>query len=138
EGVAARHGEVAQLVRAALAAPIVRRAAAGRHWKEVYVGAPVGGRVLEGFVDLLVEDAGGLAVVDYKTDRVPEGDDLEAAMSAYRWQGAAYAVALEVSLGRPVRRCTFLFLRSGGAAACEVADLETAKDEVRRLLGRTG
>jgi len=138
EGVAARHGEVAQLVRAALAAPIVRRAAAGRHWKEVYVGAPVGGRVLEGFVDLLVEDGDGLAVVDYKTDRVPEGDDLEAAMAAYRWQGAAYAVALERSLGRPVQRCTFLFLRPDAAVAREVPDLEGAKEEIRRLLGAAG
>lgn len=138
EGVSARHAEVAQLVRAALGSPLVQRAVARRHWRELYVGAPVGDRVLEGFVDLLVEDEEGLSVVDYKTDRMPESSALEAAVARYRLQGAAYAVALEASLSRPVHSCNFLFLGAGGAVACPVEDLEAAKAEVRDLLGASG
>jgi ATP-dependent helicase/nuclease subunit A len=138
EGVSARHAEVAQLVRAALGSSLVQRAVALRHWRELYVGAPVGDRVLEGFVDLLFEDEEGLSVVDYKTDRMPESSALEAAVARYRLQGAAYAVALEASLSRPVHSCNFLFLGSGGAVARPIEDLEAAKAEVRDLLGASG
>jgi ATP-dependent helicase/nuclease subunit A len=116
-------------VRAALAADVVRPAAAGRHWREVYVGTAVEGRVLEGFVDLLVDGPDGLEVVDYKTD---QGTDEPSAR--YRLQGAAYAVAVESALGRPVRRCSFLFLRPDGAVAHRINDLDGAKAEVRRIL----
>jgi ATP-dependent helicase/nuclease subunit A len=129
EGIAGRADEVAGLVRAALAADVVRTAAAGRHWREVYVGTAVEGRVLEGFVDLLVDGPDGLEVVDYKTD---QGTDEPSAR--YRLQGAAYAVAVESALGRPVRRCSFLFLRPDGAVAHRIDDLDGAKAEVRRLL----
>ncbi len=129
EGIADRAGEVAGLVRSALAADVVRTAAAGRHWREVYVGTAVEGRVLEGFVDLLVDGPDGLEVVDYKTD---QGTDEPS--SQYRWQGAAYAVAVESALGRPVQRCSFLFLRPDGAVTHRIDDLVGAKAEVRRAL----
>ena len=38
--------------------------------RSVPVGAPVEGWLLDGFIDLLFEEDGELAVVDYKTDRV--------------------------------------------------------------------
>ena len=50
-----------------------RRPAGGRSrasHKELYVAAPVGDRVIEGYVDLLVETPDGLVIVDYKTDTV--------------------------------------------------------------------
>ncbi|MGY1653307.1 UvrD-helicase domain-containing protein [Geodermatophilus sp. SYSU D01119] len=63
---------VAALVRSALAAPEIRRAAQRPHWREMYVGTVKDGTVLEGFVDLVYrEDDGSLVVVDYKTDAIP-------------------------------------------------------------------
>jgi ATP-dependent helicase/nuclease subunit A len=62
---------VARLVRAACDSEPVRRAATARHWREVPLGAPFGGVLLEGFVDLLYElPDGRLVIVDYKTDSV--------------------------------------------------------------------
>jgi ATP-dependent exoDNAse (exonuclease V) beta subunit len=135
EGVSDQAAEVAALARAAVGSELVRRAVErGRYWRELYVGAPIGDRLLEGFVDLLVEGPDGYEVVDYKTDRVRTDEDVERSLDRYRIQGAAYAVALEEALGSPVVRCTFLFLREGEAVAKEVADLPVAKAEVRRIM----
>ena len=137
EGVPTRWAEVAALARAALDSAIVRRAVGGRHWRELYVAAPLGAGVLEGFVDLLFEGPDGLEVVDYKTDRVRSDDEVTRLSARYRLQGAAYAAAVEAATGRPVRRCTLLFLRGDDAIARPVEDLEAAMDEVHRAM-RTG
>ena len=114
KGCRDRATEVVALARAAVESEVVRRAVAGgRYWRELYVGAPLGGRVLEGIIDLLVEGPDGLEVVDYKTDQLGTAEEVDRALARYRVQGAAYAVALEEALGRPVDRCTFLFLRPG-------------------------
>jgi len=134
EGVPSRAVQIERLVRTALGSDVVVAAAAGRHWRELYVGVPVGDRVLEGFIDLLVEEGDGLAVVDYKTDQVSTDEELEDALARYRLQGAAYALAVERALGRPVKRCTFLFLSPRGALARDIAELGAAKEEVTRLL----
>lgn len=132
EGVPSRAGDVEALARSALDSAVVRSAvAAGRYWRELYVGTPVGSRVLEGIVDLLFDGPAGLEVVDYKTD---QAEDLDWAVARYRPQGAAYALAVEQVLGRPVGRCTFLFLRPDGAVAREVIDLGSAKSEVAATL----
>src|SRR5439155_5832129 len=65
EGVPGRERIVAALARSALGSDLVRRAATRPHWREVYVGCPMGDGVLEGFVDLLYRDDDGLVVVDY-------------------------------------------------------------------------
>ncbi|HEV2360915.1 MAG TPA: PD-(D/E)XK nuclease family protein, partial [Acidimicrobiales bacterium] len=136
ELVAGQVSEVRRLVRAALDSAAVRSAiASGRYWRELYVGAPVGGRAVEGFVDLLYEMDGGLVVVDYKTDSVRSDGDIDEAMERYRLQGATYALALQTALGRPVARCVFVFLRAaGGAEERSVEDLPAAVEEVRRLV----
>jgi ATP-dependent exoDNAse (exonuclease V) beta subunit len=135
EGIADRSSEVARKARAAVDSDVVRAAVAGgRHWRELYVGVPVGDRVLEGFVDLLVEAEDRLAVVDYKTDQVGPGDDLDDLVARYRLQGAAYALAVETVVGRQVDRMTFLFLGADRAIPREIDDLSSAKLEVRRIL----
>ncbi len=135
EGVAGRASDVEKLARTALDAPIVRAAVAtGRYWREIYVGAPVEGRVLEGFVDLLVEEDDGYVVVDYKTDQAATEEELDAKLERYRLQGAAYALALEPVLDKPVTRCVFVFLRPDGAVERSIADLADAKDRAGRLL----
>jgi ATP-dependent helicase/nuclease subunit A len=138
EGVADRADEVGLLAEAATRAPVVRAALAGGHrwWREVPVAAEIDGTVLEGFIDLLIETDDGLVVVDYKTDHVSDGD-LDGALAHYSVQGAAYAVALEAALARPVTRCVFVFARAGGPLERDVDDLAAAKAEVLRRLART-
>jgi ATP-dependent helicase/nuclease subunit A len=134
EGVSDRTGEIARSVRSALESDVVRHAVTGgRYWRELYVGVPVGERVLEGFIDLLYETPEGLVVVDYKTDRI-EAAEVEA---RYRWQGASYALAVETALGRPVVGCTFLILGTGGAVSVPVFDLPSVVTQVSRALGVT-
>ncbi len=91
-----------RLVRAFLDGPLRARVAAGdRVDREVAFAlalAPGDAAVplLTGSIDLLAhEPGGGALVVDYKTDHVSEGDDLEAAVRhAYPLQRAAYALAV--------------------------------------------
>ena len=134
EGVPARWQEVAALARTALDSALVRRAVEGRFWRELYVGAPIGSGVIEGFVDLVFEGPGGLEVVDYKTDGVGSDEEVDRLAARYRLQGAAYAGALRAATGRHVGRCTFLFLRAGVAVARPVADLERAVAEVESAM----
>ncbi len=136
EGVPEAAGRVSALARAVLASPTVMAArSSARRWRELFVAAPVGTGLLEGYVDLLYEEPGGsLVVVDYKTDRARTDDELDRAVARHRLQGAAYALAIQVALGRPVSRCVFVFARAGGAVERTVADLPAAVAEVRALL----
>ena len=133
EGLAGRGDQVAATVRAALDSPAVAEACAGRFWREVYVSADIEGGIIDGFIDLLVEAADGLVIVDYKTDAVDD-DTLAATVARYRIQVAAYALALEHNLQRPVTRAELVFARPGGALQIRVDDLDGAKETVRRVL----
>ena len=137
EGVPGRRREIARRVRAALESDPVREAlSCGRYWRELYVGAPVGDRTLEGFIDLLFAGPDGYVVVDYKTDAVVTDADLDRAVERYRLQGATYALAVHRALDVPVARCVFLFLRADGAVAREVHDLDAAMGEVEALVAQ--
>jgi hypothetical protein len=58
--------------------------------------------------------------------------EIDAALGRYRLQGAAYALALSETLGRPVTRCVFVFVRRGkDAEEREIEDLAAAMDEIR-------
>ena len=136
EGVADRSRVVAALARSALDAPAVRAAATRRHWRELYVAAPIGDTLLEGYVDLLYEDDDGLVVVDYKTDHVPDDAALEQRLVHYQRQGAAYALALERVTGRPVARCELVFCAPAGARQRALPDLAGAVAAIAADLGR--
>ncbi|MGE5597146.1 MAG: PD-(D/E)XK nuclease family protein, partial [Hyphomicrobiales bacterium] len=141
EGIPGLAGQVAQLARVALSSPSVRQAVSGRHWREVYVGAEVDGKVIEGFIDLLYDTPEGLVVLDYKTDSVASDAEIDEAMTRYRLQGAVYALALEQlagSIGRPVAGCVFVFLRGTEARERRVNDLSAAIAEVRARLATAG
>jgi ATP-dependent helicase/nuclease subunit A len=75
-----------------------------------------GGTLLEGRIDLLIEEADGFVLVDYKTDSLPGGLDPAAfarqRADFYRPQAAAYAAAL-ASLGARVKSALLLFLDVG-------------------------
>jgi len=135
EGIANEAAHVARLAESARTSPsIVAAVATGRYWRELYVGVPIGGMLVEGFIDLLYESPDGLVVVDYKTDSVRDEAAIDATMERYRLQGAAYALALERALGRPVARAVFVFTEP--RAEREVTDLPGAKAEIEALLAK--
>ena len=131
EGVSGRSRTVADLARAALGTDIAREAAASEHWRELFVAAPFGERLVEGYVDLVYRSPDGLVVVDWKTDVVADDDGIDAKLGRYRLQGAAYAAALEAVTGEPVARMVFVFLSRTGAVEAELPNLRAAVDEAR-------
>ena len=85
-----------------LALPVLERARrAPRLWRELRVWFPEGAELVEGLVDLVFEEDGGLVVVDYKTDHVAAAQALaQAAHHAPQLQlygrGLAQATGLTV------------------------------------------
>jgi len=136
EAVPDRTDVVRELAQAALGSAIVRAAAAAPHWREVYACTPVdGGRLLEGYVDLLYRSEAGLVVVDYKTAASSAPAELDHRAAGYRLQGAAYALAVAAATGEPVVRVVFLFLTPAGAIERDLDDLDAAVREVRAIVG---
>jgi ATP-dependent helicase/nuclease subunit A len=135
EGIIGMDATVAALARSALAAPIVRRAVDGPHHRELFVAAPVGGRTVEGYLDLFVEtDAGGV-IVDYKTDQWPDDAERADRIARYRRQLAVYGVVVEQLLGRPVESALLVRCRVDGPAEEIVIDRwPEALAEARRLI----
>lgn len=133
EGVIGLEPQVAALARSALAAPIVRSVVDGaEHWRELFVAAPVGDRVLEGYVDLLVRTPDGLVIVDYKTDQWSGPVQSSERVGRYRLQLAAYGAALTTALDEPIVggilvRCA----PTGDAEQIVIHDWNDAIDEVR-------
>jgi ATP-dependent exoDNAse (exonuclease V) beta subunit len=134
EAIPDRASQVRRLVADALTAPSVREAASTRHWREVYACTPVDGRLLEGYVDLLYEQPGGLAVVDYKTAATDDDAELDRRTDGYRLQGASYALTIAETTGQPVNRVTFLYLTPSGPVERHLADLDAAVERVRTLV----
>jgi ATP-dependent helicase/nuclease subunit A len=136
EGVIGLEPQVAALARSAIAAPIVRSVVAGaEHWRELFVAAPIGDRVLEGYVDLLVRTADGLVIVDYKTDQWSGPVQSAERVGRYRLQLAAYGAALATALDEPIVggilvRCS----PKGDADQIEVTEWDQAIDEVTRAV----
>ncbi len=120
-------------VDSALAAPIVRACSTSRHWKELFVAAPVGEVTIEGYVDLLVEQPEGLVVVDYKTDSVSSDDEVDEKLDRYVLQGAAYALAIETATGQNVAEVQFVFTRPGGPVVRSIPDLDIVMERVRSI-----
>ena len=111
EGVPDRAPEIVRLVRGALSSPLVQRALdSKRYWRETPVAGPVGDGIVEGFIDLLFEEEDGFVIVDFKTDDLKSDERMERAVSRYRLQGGAYALALTKATGVKVKEVSFLFL----------------------------
>jgi ATP-dependent helicase/nuclease subunit A len=136
EGIPEQAAEVARLVRAACDSEPVRRAATARHWREVPLGTPFGGVLLEGFVDLLYElPDGRLAIIDYKTDSV-SGAEVDRRMERYRLQGGVYGLLVTEVTRRQVARIEFVFVAAGEVRT--VTDVAAVVGEVRGLLESPG
>jgi ATP-dependent helicase/nuclease subunit A len=137
--VPGRAADVRRLVAHALASPSVRQAARLPHWQEVYACTPVeGGRLLEGYVDLLYRSPEGLVIVDYKTAATSNPATLDERVAGYRMQGASYALTIAAATAETVARVTFVFLTPDGAVERDLENLEVAAADVRALvaLGR--
>ena len=118
EEIPAQADEVAALAQAALESNIVRRAAAGRrdgraaYYREVFLSAPLpNGTLMEGFIDLLLDEPEGLTIIDYKTDSVETPEDIAQAAQRHAVQMGLYAWAAGQVTGKPVRQAVLLFLR---------------------------
>ena len=117
EGLPERRDEVVALVSRALQNPdLLTALQAPRQWPELPVAAPIdtarGPVVIQGFIDLLYEDVEGqVVIIDYKSDDVRNADEVRSRMDHYRYQGAAYAAAVQNATGKSVRAVQFLFLR---------------------------
>ncbi len=139
EGAPARTGSAGTAMRSSpwSVGPWPRRrwrpGAGRRHWRELFVAVPLGAGVLEGFVDLVLEEDDGLVVIDYKTDRIDAPDGLTAAAVRYGPQVASYALALEEATGRPVRRGVLVFVGQGDAVEVVLDDalLSEARQKAR-------
>jgi len=64
--------------------------------------------VLEGFVDLLIETADGIELIDWKTDHVP-ADAVEERLRQYELQAGLYVHGVQEATGRPVTSVTYVF-----------------------------
>ncbi len=74
-----------------------------------------GTRYLHGVIDCLYQDTdGGWRIVDYKTNRMADGQ-LEAVASRYEMQMFIYALAAERVLNEPPQQLSLFFLRPGSA-----------------------
>lgn len=133
-GIADAVDTVIELVASALDSEAVDLARRHRSYRELYVAAPLGDVMIEGYIDLLIETPDGLVIVDYKTDSASSPREIDEKLAAYELQGAAYAVALEASTGIDVVDCRFVFCKSRGAVERSVADLADAKRRVREAV----
>ncbi|WP_276355996.1 UvrD-helicase domain-containing protein [Cohnella caldifontis] len=119
-------GEIAAFCRTPLFA---RMCGADRVWREVpfTYGIPAGDVygglagedagdlvIIQGVVDCLFSENGGLVLVDYKTDRLRGGRPEEAA-EKHRFQVGKYAEAVGTILGLPVREAYVFFFEGGHA-----------------------
>ena len=72
--------------------------------------------LLQGVVDCLLEEDGGLVVIDYKTDAIRTDEQLLERRELYTPQLRAYAAAMERIFKKPVKECVLYFLSMGKAA----------------------
>ncbi|HEY2945800.1 MAG TPA: UvrD-helicase domain-containing protein [Vicinamibacteria bacterium] len=97
----------------ALALPVMVRARrAPRIWRELGVWFPDGADLVEGKVDLVFEEDGGLVVVDYKTDHL-SAEQARAQAAHHAPQLQIYGRGLARATGLPVRERLVLFTALG-------------------------
>ncbi len=102
--------ELQEAVRGWLDSNLRQRIGAGTTRAEVPILLGVGGAVVRGSIDLLVEgDGAPPLVIDYKTDRL-DGSDPAAHAARYEVQRAIYALAVSESRGAEQVEVAYVFL----------------------------
>ena len=116
EGIGDAAKDVLELSRNALATETVKgliesvKQRSTNYFREVFVSTKLGDRLMEGFIDLLIDTPEGIIIVDYKTDNLTTKQVQELGPE-YEVQLGLYAWAVGETTGRPVREATLLFLR---------------------------
>ena len=116
EGIGDAAKDVLELSRNALATETVKeliesvKKGSANYYREVFVSTKLGDRLVEGFIDLLIDAPDGITIVDYKTDRLTTKQVQELGPE-YEVQLGLYAWAVAETTGKPVREATLLFLR---------------------------
>jgi ATP-dependent exoDNAse (exonuclease V) beta subunit len=128
-------------VRAWIGSPLLARIAAeARQTRaEVPLLLGVGGTVLRGSIDLLVEREGAPPlVVDYKTDRLDGADPAERA-AHYGVQRSIYALAVAEALGAREVEVAYVFLERPDEPATSVlgsTEMAAARTSLEKTIGR--
>ena len=123
-------GELIRLARSTLEHPLIGRARkAERILRELPFVYCFEGLLVEGIIDLLFQEEGGLVIVDYKTDGGGAAV-WEKRWEGYSRQGAVYALAMADISGLPVKEVSFIFVRE--ARVRSLARLDEAS--LRRTL----
>ena len=116
EGIGEAAEDVLELSRNALATETVKgliesvKKGSAKYYREVFVSTKLGDRLVEGFIDLLIDTPDGISIVDYKTDRLT-AKQVQELGPEYEVQLGLYAWAVGETTGKPVREATLLFLR---------------------------
>jgi len=130
-------------VRGWLGSPLAAEIGAGatRVRAEVPILLGVGGTVLRGSIDLLVEREGAPPlVVDYKTDRL-DGSDPAAHAARYGTQRSIYALAAAASLGVPEVEVAYVFLERPEEPVLSrlgEAEMAAGRERLERAIARIG
>ena len=135
--------ELLEPVRQWLASPLRQRIAAeaARVRAEVPLLLGIGGTVLRGSIDLLVErDGAPPLVIDYKTDRLGGADPAERA-AHYGVQRSIYALAVAEALGAPEVEVAYVFLERPEEPAVSLLtgeEMAAARAELEATIARIG
>jgi len=110
EAVPYRENDVVRLVRWVMRESDAWKRARGalRAMREVPFALEVNGTVLEGYIDLVLQTADGIEIVDWKTDQIAR-DGITERLEQYRLQAGLYVYGLESATGQRVSKVTYVF-----------------------------
>jgi ATP-dependent helicase/nuclease subunit A len=80
----------------------------GRALREVPFALETSGHILEGFIDMVIEEPDGMEIVDWKTDRITAGE-VPGRLEEYKLQAGLYVHGLQAATNLPVARVTYVF-----------------------------
>ena len=109
EGIEQDWPQVAALVSNALSYDLLRKST--NSLREVPVSGLISGKLVEGYIDLLLETDAGWLIVDYKTDSIGGKELFEAKLSRYSTQLKTYAFLLSKTHNLKVCGVALLFLK---------------------------
>jgi len=110
EAVPHRENDVAKLVRWVVSESDAWKRAQGavRAMREVPFALESDGTVLEGYIDLVLQTADGIEIIDWKTDQIAR-DGITERLEQYKLQAGLYVYGLESATGQRVSKVTYVF-----------------------------
>jgi len=93
-----------------------RAKAAPRALREVPFALVRDGDVIEGFIDMVLENPDGLEIIDWKTDGVTPGE-VPDRLQEYKLQAGLYVHGLRAATGLPISGVTYVFASARAEAS---------------------